>query len=42
MLSQEISFPICVGATAMHRMAHRDGELATARGMLSILSQLEY
>ena len=31
-LGQEVAFPVCVGATAMQRMAHVDGELATARG----------
>lgn len=31
-LGHEIAFPVCVGATAMQRMAHRDGELATCRG----------
>jgi (S)-2-hydroxy-acid oxidase len=30
-LGQEVSFPVCVGATAMQRMAHTEGELATAR-----------
>ena len=31
-LGQEVAFPVCVAATAMQRMAHEDGELATARG----------
>lgn len=31
-LGQRVSMPICVGATAMQRMAHVDGELATVRG----------
>lgn len=31
-LGQEVSFPVCVGATAMQKMAHGDGELATVRG----------
>ena len=31
-LGEEVSLPVCVGATGSHRMAHRDGELATARG----------
>lgn len=31
-LGQEVAFPVCVAATAMQRMAHVDGELATARG----------
>uniref|UniRef100_A0A4W5LAV2 (S)-2-hydroxy-acid oxidase n=1 Tax=Hucho hucho TaxID=62062 RepID=A0A4W5LAV2_9TELE len=30
-LGQRISMPVCVGATAMQRMAHPDGETATAR-----------
>ncbi|KAM9315652.1 2-Hydroxyacid oxidase 1 [Gastrophryne carolinensis] len=30
-LGQRISMPICVGATAMQRMAHPDGETATVR-----------
>ena len=30
---QEISMPICVAPTAMHCMAHPDGELATASGI---------
>ena len=31
-LGQEISFPVGVGATSSHRLAHEEGELATARG----------
>ena len=31
-LGQDVSFPVCVGATAMQRMAHTDGEIATCRG----------
>ena len=31
-LGQAVSFPVCVGATGSHRLAHTDGELATARG----------
>lgn len=31
-LGQRISMPVCVGATAMQRMAHADGETATAKG----------
>ena len=31
-LGQKISMPVCVGATAMQRMAHDDGEMATAKG----------
>lgn len=33
-LGQKISMPVCVGATAMQRMAHADGEAATAKGKL--------
>nr|XP_014435507.1 hydroxyacid oxidase 1 [Pelodiscus sinensis] len=33
---QKISMPICVGATAMQRMAHVDGETATARACRSV------
>lgn len=31
-MGQRLSMPICVAATAMQRMAHPDGETATARG----------
>lgn len=31
-LGIDLSMPIAVAPTAMHRMAHADGELATARG----------
>ena len=31
-LGEEVAFPVCVAATGMQRMAHEDGELATARG----------
>ncbi|XP_072546434.1 2-Hydroxyacid oxidase 1 [Salminus brasiliensis] len=34
-LSQKLSMPVCVAATAMQRMAHPDGETATARACLS-------
>lgn len=33
-LGQKISMPVCVAATAMQRMAHPDGETATAKGKL--------
>ncbi|TFK08693.1 sodium-coupled neutral amino acid transporter 2 [Platysternon megacephalum] len=33
---QKISMPICVGATAMQRMAHVDGETATAKACRSL------
>jgi len=35
LLGEEVAFPISVAPTAMQRMAHPDGELATARGMTS-------
>ncbi|MEE6474403.1 hypothetical protein FKM82_010367 [Ascaphus truei] len=35
-LGQKISMPICVGATAMQRMAHSDGEIATVRACKSL------
>lgn len=31
-LGQSVSMPVCVAATAMQRMAHPEGETATARG----------
>ena len=31
-MGDEINFPIGVASTAMHRMVHDEGELATARG----------
>ncbi|CAN9505383.1 unnamed protein product [Ophioblennius macclurei] len=34
-LGQKLSMPICVAATAMQRMAHPDGETATARACKS-------
>lgn len=34
-LGQRVSMPICVAATAMQRMAHPDGETATARACRS-------
>ncbi|KAJ6659217.1 hypothetical protein lerEdw1_019263 [Lerista edwardsae] len=35
-LGQRVSMPICVAATAMQRMAHPDGETATARACRSM------
>ncbi|KAB5562156.1 hypothetical protein PHYPO_G00014770 [Pangasianodon hypophthalmus] len=35
LLGQRVSMPVCVAATAMQRMAHPEGELATARACLS-------
>jgi len=32
LLGHEIAFPVAVAPTAMHRMAHPDGEVATAKG----------
>lgn len=31
-LGHRISFPVCIAPTAMQRMAHPEGEVATARG----------
>jgi 4-hydroxymandelate oxidase len=31
-LGQELATPVCVAPTALHRAAHADGEVATARG----------
>ena len=36
-LGQEVIFPVCVGATGLHRMAHTGGELATAKGISYLL-----
>ena len=33
LFGEEVAFPICVSPTAMHCMAHPEGEAATARGM---------
>ncbi|NWR30938.1 HAOX1 oxidase, partial [Tachuris rubrigastra] len=35
-LGQRLSFPVCVAATAMQRMAHPDGETATARACRAV------
>src|SRR5947209_12538647 len=35
-LGQPIPFPIAVAPTAFHRLAHPDGELATARAAASV------
>lgn len=40
-LGQEVSFPVCVGATAMQKMAHSDGELATVRGWFTQITHTE-
>lgn len=32
LLGEKVSMPVCVAATAMQRMAHPEGETATARG----------
>lgn len=34
-LGHRISFPVCIAPTAMQRMAHPEGEVATARGALA-------
>ena len=31
-LGERVEFPICIAPTAMQKMAHPDGELATAKG----------
>ena len=31
-LGHKIAFPVCISPTAMNRMAHPDGELASAKG----------
>ncbi|XP_038073980.1 hydroxyacid oxidase 1-like [Patiria miniata] len=36
MLGQDIAFPIAVAPTAMHCLAHNDGELATAKAVKSM------
>uniref|UniRef100_A0A3P8RTT9 (S)-2-hydroxy-acid oxidase n=1 Tax=Amphiprion percula TaxID=161767 RepID=A0A3P8RTT9_AMPPE len=35
-LGQKLSMPLCVGATAMQRMAHPEGETATARACKAV------
>uniref|UniRef100_A0A3B4YWE3 (S)-2-hydroxy-acid oxidase n=1 Tax=Stegastes partitus TaxID=144197 RepID=A0A3B4YWE3_9TELE len=35
-LGQKLSMPVCVGATAMQRMAHPEGETATARACKAV------
>ncbi|CAL1607100.1 unnamed protein product [Knipowitschia caucasica] len=35
-LGQRLSFPVCVASTAMQRMAHPDGEVATARACRAV------
>ena len=32
-LGERIDFPVCIAPTGMHKFAHPDGELATAKGM---------
>ena len=34
-LGEEVAIPICLSATGLQGMAHHDGELATARGLLT-------
>ena len=31
-LGQKIDYPVCVAPTGMHKFAHPDGEIGTARG----------
>lgn len=35
-LGQEVAFPVCVGATAMQKMAHIEGEIASCRGLFIV------
>ncbi len=49
LLGKKVAFPICVAPTSMHRMAHHEGELATARGIkvwesnhVSMIVQISY
>ena len=37
-LGYNIAFPVCVAPTAMHKMAHHEGEVATAKGRFLIRS----
>lgn len=39
-LGHRIAFPICIAATSFHRLAHPDGELATARAASSMKTAL--
>lgn len=34
-LGQQLTMPLGIAPTAMQKMAHEDGELATARGLFS-------
>ena len=35
-LGHKVSFPVCIAPTAMQRMAHPEGEVATAKGNIII------
>lgn len=37
-LGQKLSMPICVSPTAFQAMAHPDGELATVRGKIEMVT----
>ena len=37
-LGHELSMPICVSPTAFQAMAHPDGELATVKGKLAVVT----
>jgi len=42
-LGQKVSFPVCIAPTALHQLAHPEGELATARaagaaGVVAVMS----
>ena len=41
-LGERIAFPVCIASTAMHRMAHPEGEVATAQGITLILELIYY
>ena len=41
-LGEEISYPVCVSPTGMQCMARHEGELATARGMLTQVQCTQY
>ena len=38
-LGQRLPYPIAIAPTAMQRMAHPDGEVATARGTIKLHSK---
>lgn len=34
-LGIDLDFPVCIAPTAMHKMAHFEGEIATAKGKMN-------